>query len=71
MMVSVGLDFCPCACEVFNSETPAAGPDCTFVIVAYGCDDVGKNMVFGCNSDADFDEALAQFGSVRPTMMQD
>lgn len=70
IMVSVVFDFCPCACDAFNRDTLAGDPDCTLVIVAYDCDDVGKNIAFGCRSDVDFVEVF-QFGSGRPTMMHD
>lgn len=67
-MVSVVFDFWPCACELFNNETPDDDPDCT-LSVAYGCDDDGKKNAFGCKSDVDFDEEPAQFGSDRPRMI--
>lgn len=71
IMVSVVFDFCPCACDALNRETLAGAPDWTLVIVAYDCDEVGKNIAFGCKRDVDLVEEPAQFGSGRPTMMQD
>lgn len=53
MIVSLGCDFW--LCEVFNRETPVE-LGATFAIVAYGCDDDdGKNIVFECNNDVDFE----------------
>lgn len=68
MMVSLAIDFWLSACELVRSETPAVELGATFVSVAYGCDD-GKNIVFECNSDVDFDVEPAQFGMGRPTIM--
>lgn len=67
IMVSLRTVFWPCVCEVFNSDTPDE-LGCTFVIFVYGCDE-GKNIVFECNNDDDFDEDDGQFGSGRPKMM--
>lgn len=52
MIVSLGNDFW--LCDEFNRETPVE-LGATFVIVAYGCDDDGKNIVFECNNDVAFE----------------
>lgn len=66
MIVSLGIDFW--LCEVFNRDTPVE-LGATFVIVAYGCDDDGKNIVFECNNEPDFEVWPGQFEMERPKMM--